>query len=108
MKENVIIQMSYFSETVRHQPIIDASDRWDSAPTMQDPNYVTYTLPRGINKELERKRTLLISCICVSHSGLTPEQWWPGCSKTSISLLISGTGAPLSGSKMLTYPHVTG
>lgn len=65
--------MSYFSETVRQQPIIDASDRWDFAPTMQDPNYVTYTLPQGTNKELERIRTLLNRCICVSHSGLTPE-----------------------------------
>lgn len=73
VKENVIIQMSYFSETVRQQPIIDASDRWDSAPTMQDPNYVTYTLPQGTNKELERIRTLFNRCICVSHSGLKPE-----------------------------------
>lgn len=73
VKEKVIIQMSYFSETVRQRPIIDASDRCDSAPTMQSPNYVTYTQPQGTNKEVERIRILFNRCICVSHSGLTPE-----------------------------------
>lgn len=66
VKENVIIQMSYFSETMRQQPIIESSDRWDSAPTMQDPNYVTYTLPQGTNKELKRIRTLLQMHLCKS------------------------------------------